>query len=906
MTEHYALDSEASIANLQSDAQSGLTADEAARRLAEYGPNELQEAPRKPAWIRFLGQFTDLIVIVLLAAAVVSAIVHEASDAIAIAVIVVINGILGFVQEERAEKALAALKRLAAPKARVVRDGQHLEIESRDVVPGDLVEIDTGDFIPADVRIIEAANLQIEEAALTGESVPVTKDPVLVFDDKTPLGDRRNMAHMGTAAAYGRGRALVVATGMQTEVGRIAGLLQKVGTKRTPLQKRLEGVGKLLIWVTLGICAFIFALGIAQGQKLLDQFMIAVSLAVAAIPEGLPAVVTIALAIGVQRMVRRHVLIRKLPSVETLGCVSVICTDKTGTLTQNAMTVRQLFVDGAVCEVTGGGYGYEGEILSAAADGNPVEQSATMRRFFEIGALCNNAKIGAAPDTGTNTALGDPTEAALLVAAYKGGADYRALSKELPRVDEIPFDSERKAMSVIIRGEDGGRLLYTKGAPDVIARLCANIEIGGEARAFDDEWRKRIENKNEEFALSALRVLAVAYRRLDDGEDKPQERSLTLCGLYAMMDPPRPEVREAVEHCRTAGIRAVMITGDHKATAVAIARELGIWQDGDEAISGTEIDELGDAALDARLERTRIYARVSAEHKVRIVAAWRRRGEIVGVTGDGVNDAPAIKEADIGIAMGITGTDVTKEASDMIITDDNFASIVSGVEEGRAIYANIKKFIHFLLSCNIGEVFTVFLASIIWKATPLLPVQLLWINLVTDGLPALALGVEPPERDVMKRRPRPKSEKVIPRGEFGIMSLQGFIIAVAALVAYKIGQCHTEDCAHTMAFATLVVGQLLHAFDCRSTTRTVFSRWVFGNRTLVLAFLGSLALQVLVISLPFTQEFFKLEALSLASWGIVAALGFAPVIASEIIKIFLRRAQTDRIPQQASPKRRAH
>jgi Ca2+-transporting ATPase len=906
MPETYASTAEEVVAALGSNAAHGLASAEAARRLEQYGPNELKEAPREPLWKRLLAQFTSLIVLVLIGAAVVSALmaIFQANgnaegwtDTIAIIAIVLINGILGFIQEERAEKSLAALKKLAAPKARVIRDGQAQMMESRLVVPGDIVEIETGDFVPADIRIVHQMNLQLDEAPLTGESTPVEKKHDIVLAPKTALGDRRNMAFMGTIATYGRGAGVVIGTGMNTEVGKIAGLLQAVSAPPTPLQERLEAVGKILVWATGIICVVIFTLDIARGpfttKNISEMFMTAVSLAVAAIPEGLPAVVTIALALGVQRMVRRHVLIRKLPSVETLGCVSVICTDKTGTLTQNVMTVRKLYVDGRTLEVTGAS-GLQGEVTDG---GERAARTPTLERMLTAGAVCNNAKLAVSDETKTVKAVGDPTESALLVVAAKGGVDWAKAAETYERIGEIPFDSERKAMSVIVRDREGRPFLFTKGAPDVVARMCAGIEIDGEAEPMDDARRSEILKANQDFASGALRVLAAAYKELSEDDTEPEENNLMFLGLFAMMDPPRLEVRDAIAQCRNAGIRTVMVTGDHKNTAIAVAKELGLWSEGDEVVSGVEIDEMSDDDLFRRVEKIRIFARVSAEHKMRVVKAWRRKGQVVAVTGDGVNDAPAIKEADIGIAMGITGTDVTKEASDMVLTDDNFASIVAAVEEGRSIYANIKKFIHFLLSCNIGEVLTMFIASLVpGMPVPLRAAQLLWINLVTDGFPALALGVDPAEKDVMKHKPRRSDERVIPGSEFGIMSIQGLVVALAALAAFHIGWSQEgfpkDECplAQTMAFTTLVITQLFHSFDCRSFRRSVFTKGFLSNPALIVAFVGSFVLQMLVVYVTPLGHFFRIvPLLDARDMAIVIALSLSPVLATEIIKLFLRR-----------------
>ncbi|MDP2905270.1 MAG: HAD-IC family P-type ATPase, partial [Candidatus Omnitrophota bacterium] len=694
----------------------GLSGVEVQKRREQFGPNQLQEKKGHSALAIFFEQFHDLIIWILIAAALVSGFLKEWVDALAIIAIVILNAILGFIQEYRAEKSLAALKKLSSPTTKVIRDNQHAIIASGELVPGDLIELEAGDHVPADSRIVWlTSNFSTQEASLTGESNPVLKTAHALSKEKdVPLADRANMVYMGTSVASGKARAIVIATGMRTELGRIAGLIQGISNEATPLQKKLEEFGKWIVYLCFVLVGLVFLLEWLRGGKIMEVFLTAVSLAVAAIPEGLPAVVTIALALGVQRMVKRHALIRRLPSVETLGCTTVICTDKTGTLTKNEMTVQAVFADGRVFKVTGIGYQPEGEFVPEGIPVSPGQQQVLVKTL-RCAVLCNGAQL-TQDDTGFKI-IGDPTEASLLVAAAKAGVRKKGLEEEFEFIDELPFDSERKKMTVIRKGT-GGVIAFTKGAPDILLDDCAYIEENGFTRPITDEDKNKILKTNTEFADSALRVLAFAYRNLEGAppaqyDAKSIESGLIFTGLMAMIDPPRPEVKEAISLCRKAGIKTVMITGDHKNTAVAVAKELGFFTADSFAFSGEELDALSDDELSARIEMIPVYARVSPEHKLRIVKAWRKKGHIVAMTGDGVNDAPAVKEADIGVAMGITGTDVTKEVSDMVVTDDNFASIVSAVEEGRGIYDNIKKFVHYLLSCNTGEILTMFTASLI-------------------------------------------------------------------------------------------------------------------------------------------------------------------------------------------------
>ncbi|MCX7007188.1 MAG: HAD-IC family P-type ATPase, partial [Kiritimatiellaeota bacterium] len=774
------LDTAAAAARLKTDLTRGLTGAEAARRLAETGPNQLQEQAGHGPWKIFLEQFKELIVWVLIGAALVSGFLKEWVDTGAIVGIVILNAILGFVQEYRAEKALAALRRLANPNTRVIRDGQLITIPSVELVPGDLIELEAGDHIPADARIIwHTANLAVQEASLTGESAPVAKHTPALAAAELPLAERANIAYMGTAVVTGKGRALVSETGMRTELGRIAGMIQAIESEPTPLQKKLAAFGAFLVKLCAVLVALVFVLQWWRAgwhlHDLSEIFLTAVSLAVAAIPEGLPAVVTIALALGVQRMVKRHALIRKLPSVETLGCATVICSDKTGTLTRNEMTVQAVVAGGQHYEVSGIGYAPQGEFRCSGGLRPPSEEPA-LRAALMCATLCNAASLR--EEDGSWKITGDPTEAALLTAAAKAGLNRTALETEQPMLEELPFDSERKRMTMIRRTADGRRIAYVKGAPDVMLAHCR----------LSDADRAALARTNAELAGRALRVLAVAQRELGPEITEPTvenvERDLTFLGLIAMMDPPRAEAKIAMATCRTAGIRAVMITGDDPNTATAIGRELGMLGADDRAMTGAELEKLDDTALAAQVERTPVFARVAPEHKLRIVRAWKQRGQIVAMTGDGVNDAPAVKEADIGVAMGITGTDVTKEVSDMIVTDDNFASIVAAVEEGRGIYDNILKFVHYLLSCNIGEILVMLVASLFGLPAPLLPIHILWINLVTDGLPALALGVDPVDTDIMRRPPRAPTEAVVDLRRGLVMTLQRAFIAACSLGAF--------------------------------------------------------------------------------------------------------------------------
>ncbi|MDD4954193.1 MAG: calcium-translocating P-type ATPase, SERCA-type, partial [Candidatus Omnitrophica bacterium] len=814
-------------------------------------------------------------------------------DAFAILGIVILNAILGFIQEYRAEKSLAALKRLSSPSSKVIRDGNRQMVSSYKVVPGDLIELEAGDNIPADSRLIWVTpNFSVSEASLTGESHPVAKTILPLVEPEVPLADRGNMVYMGTSIASGKARAIVVETGMTTELGKIAGMIQGMGRETTPLQKRLEEFGKFIVYICFGLVGLVFLLEVLRGNKLIDVFLTSVSLAVAAIPEGLPAVVTIALALEVQRMVKRNAIIRKLPSVETLGCATVICSDKTGTLTKNEMTVRALYVNRILFNVTGVGYDVKGEFTRDYKTIDPSNYPE-LKKLLSYAALCNGAEL--VRDGSGYKIIGDPTEGAILTSAAKLDIWKKELEEKNPFIEEIPFDSERKKMT-IVRNAGNKVIAFVKGAPDIFLEDCVQIEDREGLRKLDDKDKKDILAVNEKLASSALRVLAVGYKVLDSvpGSYSAEaiEKDLVFLGLTAMIDPPREEVKKAIERCSTAGIKTVMITGDHKNTAVAIAKELGFFKNDSLALTGAELDKLNDEELYEKIEFTPVYARVSPEHKLRIVKAWRRHNEIVAMTGDGVNDAPAVKEADIGVSMGITGTDVTKEVSDMVITDDNFASIVSAVEEGRGIYDNIKKFIHYLLSCNVGEILVMFVSSLIGFPVPLLPIQILWVNLVTDGLPALALGVDPVDKDVMSRPPRKPNEPVITKENLFLMLWQGAFIAFCSLLAFSLVLFVEKEGlgrARTAAFIVLSCSQLFHSFNCRSNRESIFKIGFFTNKKLILAVLISFGLQMLVVYQPFLQKIFKTEPLGAFDWCLVIIISSFPLWAMEIVKFTRNR-----------------
>jgi Ca2+-transporting ATPase len=868
-------------------AATGLSAQEAARRLATDGPNELKEGKRISPLKILLGQFKSLLIWILIVAGIISGLLGEVVDAIAILAIVVLNAVIGFYQEFNAEKSIAALKKLTAPQAKVRRDGKVISIPAAGIVTGDILALEAGDLVAADARLLTAASLKCIEATLTGESEAETKQPATLERDEVPLGDRENMVFMGTSVAAGTGQVVVVATAMNTELGRIAGLIEAAGAEeRTPLEKKLESFGRVLVWAALGIVALLFGLGLMRGTKPFELFMTSVSLAVAAVPEGLPAVVTVALALGVLRMSRRRALVRRLPAVETLGSTTVICTDKTGTLTVGEMTVRALYVAGQSYEVTGEGYGPEGEVRGQKGE-------AALRELATVLLGCNNAHL--VQEAGIWKTVGDPTEGALLAAGLKAGGDRARIEKELPKHHEIPFDSDRKRSTVIRTMPDGKLRAFINGAPDVLLERCTNLYTSTGVRPLTDEYRRNIMAQNTAMAQQALRVLGSAYRDLDIASPLTAdavERDLVFVGLSGMYDPPRQEAKEAVAKCRAAGIRVVMITGDHPHTATAIAREIGIASANDVAIAGVELDKMSDAELHKRVSKIAVYARVTAEHKLRIIRAWRANDAVVAMTGDGVNDAPAIKGADIGIAMGKSGTEVTKQASDMIITDDNFASIVAAVEEGRGIFDNIRKTLQYLLAGNTGELLLMTVCVIIGLPAPLLPIHLLWINLVTDGLPALCLATDPIDPDVMKRRPRHRSERITNRSFLRTMLLTGFLTGGVAFAVYlSVLKTGTPATARTYAFAVLVFAELLRSFGTRSETKPVWRISLFTNLNLVVVVAISFGLQVWSQHNEILGRFLKTSSMPFTDCFLLLAVGAIPLLVLEMVKLLPKHAR---------------
>ncbi len=910
----YALQPDEILKQLATPPETGLSSEEAARRLQQYGPNQLVEAPKPSFLILLWGQLNSFVVILLIVASIISAVLGDEIEAAAIMAIVVLNAALGVIQERRAEAALDALRQLAAPEAQVLRDGSRQTVAARDLVPGDIVLLEAGNYVPGDLRLLEAVNLKIEEAALTGESVPVQKDANIRLEANIPLGDRKNAAFMGTLISYGRGRGVVTGTGMRTQIGLIAQMLQSVEREPTPLQRRLDQLGKTLGWGALAVCAVVFVLGWAEGQNPLTMFLVAVSLAIAAVPEGLPAVVTISLALGMREMIKRHALIRRLSSVETLGSATTICSDKTGTLTQNEMTVTQVWADQKLLNITGRGRILRGDFVDAGQPVAPDRFPAILTALW-VGALNNDAALeisGEAETEQTYLMTGDPTEGALLVAAAKAGALPRPLNRAYPRLQEIPFDSERKRMVTIHqiehpRPEDispfydnahrSHYVIAVKGAPDMVLDLCSRYQrMDDTSAALDNNMHLRILTANDRMTQDALRVLGVAYREVEELPDvndvQSVESNLTFVGLVGMIDPPRPEVSSALKHAMQAGIRTIMITGDYPNTARAIAESIGLLRPGHQVLTGSDINSLNDEELARQVERTDVFARVSPEHKLRIVEALRADGEVVAMTGDGVNDAPSIKRADIGVAMGITGTDVAKESADMVLTDDNYVSIVAAVEQGRVIYSNIRKFVYYLLSCNLAEIAIIFLGTLFTKRSPLTAIQLLWLNLVTDGAPALALGTEKGDPDIMNHPPRPPKEPIINRFmQIGIV-VQTIAITATTLGAYFLGRYlhpNQPEFAETMTFVTLTLSELLRAYTARSERYPLIKIGVFKNRNMNLAVLSSLLLILLVIYVPFLNLPFNTTPLGWRQWGEMLPLLFFPSLAAEGTKVVLGR-----------------
>ena len=848
---------------LSVDGEKGLTEQQAEERLEKFGPNRLKEKKKKTNLQRFFDQFKDVMILILLGAAAVSFVIAcvernpmEFFEPLLILLIVVLNAVMGMLQESKAEKALDALKSMSAPHARVIRDGTERVIDASQLVRGDIIRLEAGDFIPADARLLRSVSLKSEESALTGESVPSEKDAEAQVKENAPLGDRNNMVFSGCSITYGTALGVVTATGMDTEMGKIANLLNDEEETQTPLQRKLAQLGKYLGVLALAACAVIFVVGLSNGIPVMEIFMTAVSLAVSAIPEGLPAIVTIVLSIGVQRMVKKNALIRRLPAVETLGSASVICSDKTGTLTQNRMTLVKVYCDGSDREQDIGG-----------------ENSQEVKNLLRYGALCCDGSVVFHGKEEQH--IGDPTETAIVLAAYKSGMPKEKLQKSYPRIAELPFDSDRKLMTTVNR-MDGRNIVIVKGAFDVMASRCVAGDL------------KKAEIIADKMSADALRVLAIAFKEVEEVSDSPSskelENGLTFLGLVGMIDPPRPEAKAAVALCRRAGIKPVMITGDHVVTASAIARELGILQEGDDAVTGAALDAMTDTELDGKVEHISVYARVSPENKIRIVKAWQRKGQVVSMTGDGVNDAPALKAADIGCAMGITGTDVAKGAADMTLTDDNFATIVDAVREGRGIYANIKKVVGFLLGTNIGEVITVFAAMLLWHKTPLVSMQLLWINLVTDSLPAIALGMEAVEPDVMERKPKPKNEGIFAHGLGVRVVLQGFMFAILTLVGFRLGESvqGTLAAGQTLAFMVLALSQVVQAYNMRSE-RSLLKIGAFSNHKLNWAALASLLMVALVLFTPVSIAF-GLETLTWELYLAGLGLSLVPLLIMELSK----------------------
>ncbi|MBS7530325.1 calcium-translocating P-type ATPase, SERCA-type [Hazenella sp. IB182353] len=865
-------------AHFRVNPSTGLDDEDVRIRAKQAGPNQIVEGQKKSMVGIFVDQFKDFMVLILMVATLISGILGEYTDAIAIIAIVILNAILGFAQEIKAERSLSALKKLSAPTAKVFRSGKWERCDAASLVPGDVIYLESGMRIPADVRLIQTENCYVEESALTGESVPVNKTDEVIIQSHVALGDQKNMGFMGTSVIQGTAVAIVVQTGMATEMGKIAHLIETTEQMETPLQRRLAQLGKVLIGVSLILTALVVVTGILHGHDAYKMFLAGVSLAVAAIPEGLPAIVTVALAMGVQRMIRRRAIVRKLPSVETLGCATVVCSDKTGTLTQNKMTVTHIWSDGHRYEVTGSGFEPKGSFL-CDQQAIQVQNHFSLARLLEVAGNCNNASLHAG-----GRVDGDPTEGALLVAAAKAG-----LKQKYQRMKEIPFDSTRKRMSVVVENNEGKRYVYCKGAPDILLSRCTHVSYKGKITPLTTNLKEQIMAENEQMAENALRNLGFAYRELESYEkmdrDTALERKLIFVGLAGMIDPPRDEVREAIQTCHQAGIKTVMITGDHQTTALAIAKQLGMLQSKGKTITGRDLDDMTDEELASHISQIDVFARVTPEHKLRIVKAFQHAGHVVAMTGDGVNDAPAIKAADIGVAMGIAGTDVSKEAASLILVDDNFSTIVSAIEEGRSIYDNIRKFISYLLASNVGEILIMFFAMLAGLPLPLVPIQILWVNLVTDGLPAMALGVDPAEEKTMNRLPRNSKESIFARGIGWKIVTRGILIGVCSLAAFWITYSeapHDLVRAQTVAFATLVFAQLIYVFDCRSVG-TIFHRNPFSNVPLVLAVISSAALLIGVMYYEPLQPLFHTVALGVREWILVGVTSFLPVLVAGLI-----------------------
>ncbi|MGN6714327.1 cation-translocating P-type ATPase [Anaerocolumna jejuensis] len=877
------------LKELNVDPSQGLSSGEALTRLEKYGPNKLKGKPKKSLITLFFSQLKDMLIYVLLGAAVITIFIKEYADAIIILLVVILNAVIGVIQEAKAEKAVEALQKMTTPKSLVRRDGEVKEINSEEVVPGDIIVLDAGRFIPADIRLTESANLQIEESALTGESVPSNKDSaVLLEDPKTPIGDKVNMAFMSTLVTYGRGEGVVVATAMDTEIGKIAKILDEDNDELTPLQRRLDELGKTLGYLAIGICALIFVIALIQKRDLFEMFLTAISLAVAAIPEGLAAIVAIVLALGVTRMSKINAIVKKLPAVETLGSVNIICSDKTGTLTQNKMTVVKTFTLNNLRDIPAGS-----DVLAPSPD-----EKELVRSFV----LCSDATY----ENGAGT--GDPTEVALIIMGDRFDLTKNALNAAHKRVGEKPFDSDRKLMSTL-NEENGTYRVHTKGAIDNLLKISSTALIDGKVVPLTEEIKKSFLKATEEMSDSALRVLGAAYKDSDTVIDAEEmEKDLTIIGIVGMIDPPRLEVKDSIAEAKAAGITPIMITGDHKNTAVAIAKELGIADSIEQSLTGAEIDEMTDEVFSEKIKDYRVFARVSPEHKVKIVRAFKAHGNIVSMTGDGVNDAPSLKYADIGVAMGITGTDVAKGASDMILTDDNFTTIVNAIEEGRNIYNNIKKSVIFLLSCNLGEVISILFSILFFWPVPLAATQLLWINLITDSLPAIALGVDPGDKDVMKRKPRDPKQSFFAEGSGARAVIGGFLIGILTLTAFYFGMYEhgyniftnlTKEVtkpeyqtaltyARTMAFVVLAASQLFYSLSMRNHEKSIFKIGLFKNKLLIASIIIGLLLQELVISIPFLAEAFGVHNISLKDWGIVLLFSLVPLTVNELIKFFVR------------------